>query len=69
MAMAPEKISFESIFSLIAEQILELPTVAIYLLVAGVGDLADLIKVLIDSYTQRLSFQSRRRNSQTFFTA
>ena len=69
MAMAPEKICFESIFSLIAEQILELPTVAIYLLVAGVGDLADLIKVLIDSYTQRLSFQSRRRNSQTFFTA
>ena len=68
MAMAPEKISFESIFSLIAEQILELPTVAIYLLVAGVGDLADLIKVLIDTHKDSLS-KVVRRNSQTFFTA
>ena len=50
-----KKLSFESIFSLIAKQILELPTVAIYLLVAGVGDLADLIRVLIDTHKDSLS--------------
>ena len=55
MAMAQEKISFESIFSLIAEQILELPTVAIYLLVTGVGDLGEFIKVLIDTHKGSLS--------------
>ena len=53
--MAQEKISFESIFSLIAEQILELPTVAIYLLVTGVGDLGEFIKVLIDTHKGSLS--------------
>ena len=55
MAMAREKISFESIFSLIGEQILHLPTIAIYLLVAGAGDLAEFIKVLMDTHKGSLS--------------